>query len=149
MKSTKRVTFVEFLTIAVLWSSYFGAGCLIWHLICTAQPTVYIDEIFHAGQCQKYCLGNFHDVFVISFPILIFVSYYLLWFGLCFQYDPKLTTPPGLYITTMAVLYPLSMLFQADLCTLHMFRLFNFFVSQLNLILLYKIINLQVRIFFV
>lgn len=79
---------------------------------------------------------------------LILVQNHFIWFGLCLQYDPKLTTPPGLYIITMAVLYPLSMLFQVDLCTLNSFRLFNVFVSLLNLILLYKIIDLQVMIIF-
>ncbi|KAJ3294187.1 glucosyltransferase [Rhizoclosmatium sp. JEL0117] len=46
----------------------------------------YMDEIFHIPQAQRYCNGNW------SF------------------YDPKLTTPPGLYIASVALLKPLSQL---------------------------------------
>lgn len=82
MISRKLVTVVEFLTIAVLWSLYFVAGCFIWHLICTAQPSVYMDEIFHAGQCKKFCQGNFYDV-ILSFSFLFDFGtepFHMIWF---------------------------------------------------------------------
>lgn len=37
-------------------------------------PAAYLDEVFHIPQAQEYCKGNFHS------------------------WDPKITTPPGLYI---------------------------------------------------
>ncbi|KAI8916669.1 alpha-1,2-glucosyltransferase ALG10-A-like protein [Powellomyces hirtus] len=39
-------------------------------------PEPYMDEIFHVRQAQTYCNGNYH-----------------IW-------DPKITTPPGLYVTS-------------------------------------------------
>ncbi|CAG8711824.1 6791_t:CDS:2, partial [Dentiscutata heterogama] len=38
----------------------------------TVVPDPYMDEIFHIPQAQRYCEGNYHE------------------------WDPKLTTPPGL-----------------------------------------------------
>ncbi|KAF8932809.1 hypothetical protein BGZ58_006778 [Dissophora ornata] len=37
-------------------------------------PDPYMDEIFHVPQAQRYCQGDF------------------------WTWDPKLTTPPGLYV---------------------------------------------------
>ncbi|KAJ3235785.1 glucosyltransferase [Chytriomyces hyalinus] len=44
----------------------------------------YMDEIFHVPQAMRYCEGNF--------------SYY----------DTKLTTPPGLYLVSLALMLPTS-----------------------------------------
>lgn len=38
---------------------------------------IYMDEMFHVPQAQRYCNGNFNS------------------------YDPKITTPPGLYILSL------------------------------------------------
>ncbi|KAK4541244.1 hypothetical protein LTR36_008160 [Oleoguttula mirabilis] len=42
-------------------------------------PEPYLDEVFHVRQAQQYCNGNFHD------------------------WDPKITTPPLLYLLSYAV----------------------------------------------
>ena len=44
------------------------------YLVNKNVPTAYMDEIFHVPQAMAYCNGHFST------------------------YDPKLTTPPGLYI---------------------------------------------------
>ena len=59
----------------------------------------YMDEEFHIRQAQKYCLGNFYN------------------------YDEKLTTPPGLYMIS----YVLSKLGLP--CSIDYLRLINLFVG--------------------
>ncbi|KAG9243448.1 DIE2/ALG10 family-domain-containing protein [Calycina marina] len=49
-------------------------GMLWKNQVMKYVPEPYMDEIFHIPQAQAYCVGDFH-----------------VW-------DPKLTTPPGLYI---------------------------------------------------
>lgn len=44
--------------------------------INTVVPEPYLDEVFHVGQAQTYWLGKWRD------------------------WDPKLTTPPGLYVVS-------------------------------------------------
>ncbi|KAF8851649.1 hypothetical protein BDZ45DRAFT_717315 [Acephala macrosclerotiorum] len=60
-------------------------------------PDPYLDEVFHIPQAQAYCVGVY-DV-----------------------WDPKLTTPPGLYV--FATLF--SKLFRSFWCSLFTLRLFN------------------------
>lgn len=55
---------------AILYLSLHFVTNSIYYVI--KQP--YMDEIFHVPQAQRYCQGNFT------------------------HYDPKITTPPGLYI---------------------------------------------------
>lgn len=63
----------------------------------------YMDEIFHVLQAQTYCRGEFR------------------------QYDPKLTTPPGLYLISWA-LHQLGMP-----CSIGYLRLVNLFVGSILL----------------
>ncbi|CAK9799304.1 Putative Dol-P-Glc:Glc(2)Man(9)GlcNAc(2)-PP-Dol alpha-1,2-glucosyltransferase [Anthophora quadrimaculata] len=49
------------------------------------QPSYYIDEIFHVPQTLQYCAGNFT------------------------QWDPKITTLPGLYLIATVILSPLKL----------------------------------------
>ncbi|GAB7348223.1 hypothetical protein MBLNU459_g6220t1 [Dothideomycetes sp. NU459] len=55
----------------------------------------YLDEVFHVGQAQTYCAGNFHE------------------------WDPKITTPPGVYLLS----YFASKLF--GVCDLFALRALN------------------------
>ncbi|OCK78057.1 glycosyltransferase family 59 protein [Lepidopterella palustris CBS 459.81] len=49
----------------------------VWlQLVSWNVPNPYLDEVFHVQQAQAYCAGAFR------------------------QWDPKITTPPGLYITS-------------------------------------------------
>ncbi|OAA69534.1 Glycosyltransferase, ALG10 [Cordyceps fumosorosea ARSEF 2679] len=52
----------------------------VWFtLVSMAVPEPYLDEIFHIPQAQKYCDGRFFD------------------------WDDKITTPPGLYFFSVAI----------------------------------------------
>ncbi|KAI9266224.1 asparagine-linked glycosylation 10, alpha-1,2-glucosyltransferase [Helicostylum pulchrum] len=73
-------------------------------LVYTNVPEPYMDEIFHVPQAQQYCSGD-----------------YLTW-------DPKLTTPPGLYVTSNIIAY-VARLLQFDLCTVNALRFTNILFS--------------------
>ncbi|KAL2916541.1 glucosyltransferase [Polyrhizophydium stewartii] len=49
-------------------------------VVSTSVPEPYMDEIFHVPMAQKYCQGRFDE------------------------WDPKITTPPGLYLVAAALL---------------------------------------------
>lgn len=66
------------LCVATLCSILYLALHYITNSINNAVKQPYMDEIFHVPQAQRYCKGNFT------------------------YYDPKLTTPPGLYLLTYA-----------------------------------------------
>jgi alpha-1,2-glucosyltransferase len=70
------------LTRSTLWSStialsYIAIAAIASQLVVDVVPQPYLDEIFHIPQAQQYCKGEFA------------------------KYDPKLTTPPGLYIISL------------------------------------------------
>ena len=62
-------------------SSRYWPGQVIKSIISSRNPTWYFpfikDEIFHVPQAQKYCRGDW------------------------LEWDPKITTPPGLYLTSV------------------------------------------------
>lgn len=64
------------LSVALVCSTLYLALHFITNSIYNAVKQPYMDEIFHVPQAQRYCQGN--------------LTYY----------DPKLTTPPGLYLIT-------------------------------------------------
>uniref|UniRef100_A0A6G1SMM9 Dol-P-Glc:Glc(2)Man(9)GlcNAc(2)-PP-Dol alpha-1,2-glucosyltransferase n=1 Tax=Aceria tosichella TaxID=561515 RepID=A0A6G1SMM9_9ACAR len=66
------------LSVAALSSIIYLALHYISNSINNAVKEPYMDEIFHVPQAQRYCQGNFT------------------------YYDPKITTPPGLYLFTYA-----------------------------------------------
>ncbi|CAO3649578.1 unnamed protein product [Mucor fragilis] len=80
------------------------------NLLATSQfinrhvPESYMDEIFHVPQAQQYCHGDYY------------------------AWDPKLTTPPGLYLVSNAVAW-MGGLFGYDLCTVHTLRFTNILFS--------------------
>ncbi|XP_071816104.1 dol-P-Glc:Glc(2)Man(9)GlcNAc(2)-PP-Dol alpha-1,2-glucosyltransferase-like [Apostichopus japonicus] len=79
------------------------------------QHTPYMDEIFHVPQAQKYCAGNFTE------------------------WDPMITTPPGLYVMSVALIQPVSQLLQVereDICTTHVLRMTNIFFAVMNFFVL-------------
>ena len=49
-------------------------------LFQSVQPEPYLDEVFHIPQAQKYCYNKFSE------------------------WDPKITTLPGLYLVSLALL---------------------------------------------
>ncbi|PQE27810.1 alpha-1,2 glucosyltransferase alg10 protein [Rutstroemia sp. NJR-2017a WRK4] len=66
------------------------------HQVTKIVPSPYLDEVFHIPQAQAYCRGD-----------------WLVW-------DPKLTTPPGLYVLTT-----LFAKLHLAACNVHILRFFN------------------------
>lgn len=42
--------------------AYLMVGAVFLQVFYSAQPTPFIDEIFHIPQAQKYCEGRFFEV---------------------------------------------------------------------------------------
>ncbi|TPX30521.1 dolichyl-P-Glc:Glc2Man9GlcNAc2-PP-dolichol alpha-1,2-glucosyltransferase [Synchytrium microbalum] len=88
------------------WIIVGGLAVLLVYLqlrwISPIVSSPYMDEIFHIRQAQKYCNGIWNE------------------------YDPKLTTPPGLYFASLAILTPLKFIATwTDPCSTTMLRLTN------------------------
>ncbi|SPO30072.1 related to Alpha-1,2 glucosyltransferase ALG10 [Ustilago trichophora] len=81
---TQHIPTLLFLSITVLTSS----------LVSRAQPTPYIDEIFHIPQAQRFCAA-------LSAPLSSFTHSLAKLRDV--QYDGKLTTPPGLYAISVGL----------------------------------------------
>lgn len=103
----------------VYFSTCIGIICLfsiltfyIFSIIYRIQPNPYIDETFHVPQAQKYCNGVFHE------------------------WDPKITTLPGLYLISLGIVTPLSFVFGTDFCSVYGLRMVNVLFSVLNFYLL-------------
>lgn len=81
-------------------------------------PQPYMDEIFHIPQAQAYCAGNYT------------------------QWDPKITTLPGLYLFSVGLLRPLHFLISPSLpliasCSVVMLRSVNLLIALTNLLLIH------------
>ncbi|KAF9126412.1 glucosyltransferase [Mortierella sp. 14UC] len=79
--------------IAALHLSVLISISLIWNRMV---PQPYMDEIFHIPQAQRYCQGDY------------------------WTWDPKLTTPPGLYVISNILLAA-----RRPLCSAFLLRLTN------------------------
>jgi hypothetical protein len=60
------------------------------------------------------------------------------------QWDPKITTLPGLYLLSVGVLKPLSAVLRIDLCGTYTLRMTNVYACLVNL---YIIRNIQKRLY--
>ncbi|KAK0130699.1 Dol-P-Glc:Glc(2)Man(9)GlcNAc(2)-PP-Dol alpha-1,2-glucosyltransferase [Merluccius polli] len=99
-----------------LCSTNFLISCLLFSKVTREQREPYMDEIFHVPQAQKYCHGKFNE------------------------WDPMITTLPGLYLASVGIIKPLVWL--ADLtgkvvCSTAMLRFVNLLFNGGNLYLLY------------
>ncbi|OBZ89060.1 Dol-P-Glc:Glc(2)Man(9)GlcNAc(2)-PP-Dol alpha-1,2-glucosyltransferase [Choanephora cucurbitarum] len=81
-------------------------------------PLPYMDEIFHVPQAQQYCQGNYFD------------------------WDPKLTTPPGLYVISNIIAY-LGQILHLDLCTVTALRFTNLLFSVGLYYVLVQLVSLK------
>ncbi|KAJ2158962.1 glucosyltransferase [Coemansia sp. RSA 552] len=61
------------------FTAYAAAGLGVARLVAHTVDAPYMDELFHVPQAQHYCRGEFR------------------------AWDPKLTTPPGLYLVSLAL----------------------------------------------
>ncbi|KAK9399500.1 dol-P-Glc:Glc2Man9GlcNAc2-PP-Dol alpha-C2-glucosyltransferase-like [Crotalus adamanteus] len=69
------------------FSCTFLASCLLFSAFNRQQRAAYMDEAFHVPQAQAYCAGRFQ------------------------QWDPMITTLPGLYLLSVGILKPTAWLF--------------------------------------
>ena len=125
-----------------------GVSLGIFTLMNQAQPTAYMDEIFHIPQARKYCYGKFREVLrplLIHYTILISCrSEYatkLTQYSLIFlQWDDKITTLPGMYLVSVGILNPISFLGQRILCEVSHLRLINTVLSSICFLILQRIV---------
>lgn len=102
-----------------LCSTNFFISCLVFSRVTREQREPYMDEIFHIPQAQKYCQGKFGE------------------------WDPMITTLPGLYLASVGVIKPivwLADLSGAVVCSTAMLRFINLLFNCGNLYLLYLLI---------
>jgi len=100
---------------------YAAGMSVVGNFVNQNVPLPYMDEIFHVPQVQKYCVGNYTD------------------------WDPKITTLPGLYLISVGIVSPLNCvtsLFTGDKldlasCSTQNLRSQNVVFGLLNFILLY------------
>lgn len=102
-----------------LCSTNFLVSCLLFSRVTREQRAPYMDEIFHIPQAQKYCHGRFNE------------------------WDPMITTLPGLYLVSVGIIKPvvrLADLTGAVVCSTAMLRFINLLFNCGNLYLLYLLI---------
>ncbi|XP_068611453.1 dol-P-Glc:Glc(2)Man(9)GlcNAc(2)-PP-Dol alpha-1,2-glucosyltransferase [Brachionichthys hirsutus] len=102
-----------------LCSTNFLISCLLFSKVTREQRGPYMDEIFHVPQAQKYCSGKFNE------------------------WDPMITTPPGLYLISVGLIKPvawLAGLTGAVVCSTAMLRFINLLFNSGNLYLLYLLV---------
>mmetsp|Transcript_27948 Transcript_27948/g.46954 ORF Transcript_27948/g.46954 Transcript_27948/m.46954 type:complete len:511 (-) Transcript_27948:144-1676(-) len=101
--------------ISVIICSIFATASVSLFIILSFYEQVedYMDEIFHIPQAQKYCAGNFSD------------------------WNPGITTFPGLYLTSYAYYTVLNVLRSQVQCTSTLLRTINTGLAASLLCLLY------------
>ncbi|XP_074125569.1 dol-P-Glc:Glc(2)Man(9)GlcNAc(2)-PP-Dol alpha-1,2-glucosyltransferase isoform X1 [Sminthopsis crassicaudata] len=90
-------------------------SCFLFSIINRALREPYMDEIFHLPQAQRFCWGSF-------------------------QWDPMITTLPGLYLISVGIVKPASWIIgwtQHVVCSIGMLRFVNLLFSIGNFYLLY------------
>ncbi|KAI9783507.1 MAG: glucosyltransferase [Geoglossum umbratile] len=86
----------------IVGSLLLATGSIWLRQVSLIVPEPYLDEVFHIPQAQAYCEGKWH-----------------IW-------DPKITTPPGLYLIAQ-VLGPITKYFSTSGCDTFSLRLQNCF----------------------
>ncbi|XP_043092536.1 dol-P-Glc:Glc(2)Man(9)GlcNAc(2)-PP-Dol alpha-1,2-glucosyltransferase isoform X2 [Puntigrus tetrazona] len=109
----------EVYIFTALCSVNFLISCLLFSKITREQREPYMDEIFHVPQAQKYCEGKFNE------------------------WNPMITTLPGLYLASVGLIKPVVWL--ADLkgsviCSTAMLRFINLLFNSGNLYIIYLLI---------
>ncbi|CAI9545097.1 unnamed protein product [Staurois parvus] len=105
---------------SALFSGCFLLSSILFSKITREQRDPYMDEVFHIPQAQQYCQGHFN------------------------QWDPMITTLPGLYLTSVGIVKPAAWLFgwsKNVVCSSGMLRFINLLFSLGNLYMFYLILN--------
>ncbi|KAM8974025.1 dol-P-Glc:Glc(2)Man(9)GlcNAc(2)-PP-Dol alpha-1,2-glucosyltransferase [Pelodytes ibericus] len=104
---------------SAVFSGCFLLSSVLFSKITREQRDPYMDEIFHIPQAQHYCHGHFN------------------------QWDPMITTLPGLYLASVGIVKPVAWLFgwnETVICSPGMLRFVNLLFSLGTLYLLYLIL---------
>jgi len=112
--------FPKFLITLALYSVMLG---VVGDMVTKVVPEPYMDEIFHIPQAQRYCSGNFTN------------------------WDPKITTLPGLYLFSVGLLEPVHKVSSAlglqitkeQLCSAANLRSINLVMAIINAVLLHTL----------
>lgn len=96
---------MRLLLFIVVFIALFLSSLLVSLAVHNAQPAPYMDEIFHVPQAQSYCAYNFT------------------------HWDSKITTPPGLYLTSLCFVLAARLLAAVDLCTPFYLRCTNILLT--------------------
>ncbi|XP_018309656.1 putative Dol-P-Glc:Glc(2)Man(9)GlcNAc(2)-PP-Dol alpha-1,2-glucosyltransferase [Mycetomoellerius zeteki] len=94
-----------------LFYTFLASTALLFWYLNGIQPEYYIDEAFHVPQTLRYCAWNFTE------------------------WDPKITTLPGLYFITSVILSPFN------LCDITYMRGISVLGAFINLYLFFNIIK--------
>ncbi|KIW05161.1 uncharacterized protein PV09_03712 [Verruconis gallopava] len=105
----------NWLAVLAVGALLAGCGSLWLAKVNTAVPAPYLDEEFHVRQAQVYCKNRFH-----------------VW-------DPKITTPPGLYLVSW-IIHRLT-----GRCSLSDLRALNLVTVLIGYLYAYVIIRGQVQ----
>lgn len=103
---------------SILFTVFVLVGMEIFNLMYAAQPEPYIDEIFHVNQTQRFCDYNF-------------------------EWNDKISTPPGLYIITVVFIKLYSLIYSVNVCSVFALRMFNFIISCMTFHLSYAILDVM------
>uniref|UniRef100_A0A8D0HN92 Dol-P-Glc:Glc(2)Man(9)GlcNAc(2)-PP-Dol alpha-1,2-glucosyltransferase n=1 Tax=Sphenodon punctatus TaxID=8508 RepID=A0A8D0HN92_SPHPU len=104
---------------SVALSCSFLLSCLLFSALSRQQRAPYMDEAFHVPQAQAYCEGRFG------------------------QWDPMITTLPGLYLVSVGIVKPAVWLLGwsgSVVCSTGMLRFINLLFSVGNFYLLYLLL---------
>eukprot|EP00026_Physarum_polycephalum_P008345 Phypoly_transcript_08427.p1 GENE.Phypoly_transcript_08427~~Phypoly_transcript_08427.p1 ORF type:complete len:445 (+),score=35.78 Phypoly_transcript_08427:160-1494(+) len=93
------------------------ACVVIAYLFDSISPHMYMDEIFHIPQTQAYCTGHFKD------------------------WNPKITTLPGLYIVATVYGWVIHFISSGSLCSPVVLRSLNVLFGLATFIILEKILQ--------
>ncbi|XP_015791193.1 putative Dol-P-Glc:Glc(2)Man(9)GlcNAc(2)-PP-Dol alpha-1,2-glucosyltransferase [Tetranychus urticae] len=110
---------------AIIGFTYLTSLLSIYMLVNEEVQEPYMDEIFHIQQVRSYCVHNFT------------------------YWNPKITTPPGLYFTTWVLFKPVSELIafaEEDpnrKCPVPLVRFINLLFAVGNVLLMYLISSKQ------
>ncbi|XP_008827880.1 putative Dol-P-Glc:Glc(2)Man(9)GlcNAc(2)-PP-Dol alpha-1,2-glucosyltransferase [Nannospalax galili] len=99
-------------------SCTFLVSCLLFSAVSRTLREPYMDEIFHLPQAQRYCEGRFSRS----------------------QWDPMITTLPGLYLVSVGVVKPARWILgwsEHVVCSVGMLRSVNLLFSAGHFYLLY------------
>ncbi|XP_060050629.1 dol-P-Glc:Glc(2)Man(9)GlcNAc(2)-PP-Dol alpha-1,2-glucosyltransferase isoform X9 [Erinaceus europaeus] len=100
-------------------SGSFLASCLLFAAVGRALREPYMDEVFHLPQAQRFCQGHFTE------------------------WDPMITTLPGLYLLSVGVVKPAGWLLgwpEQVVCSIGALRFVNLLFSAGNFYLLHLLL---------